>query len=212
MPAAARVLIVEDESFARTMLVSTLTALGMNVVGACASAADALSASHESEPDVALLDLDLGPGPSGIDLAYALRERMPRLGIVLLTSYTDPRLKHPGERALPRGSRFLVKARLEALHVLRETILRARHDPLGATAAPATRGALTTNQIEVLRLVAAGRSNAEIAEQQGVGEKAIERTIQRVLEVLAIDRGSGNPRVLAARAYVELSGKTLPAV
>lgn len=208
--AVARVLLVEDEPFARAMLVSTLEASGITVAAACSSASESLDAARRTSFEVALLDLDLGPGPSGIDIAYALRERNRELGIVFLTSFTDPRIRDSGERPLPRGSRYLVKSRLGQAETLRDAVLDARRDPLRATEAPVREAELTPNQLEVLRLVAAGRSNAEIAHEQGVGEKAIERTVQRILEALGIERGAGNPRVLAARAYGELAGKSLP--
>lgn len=206
----ARVLLVEDEPFARTMLATTLAALGIEVAAAVGTAAEAIEVSLACEVDVAVLDLDLGVGPSGIDVAYALRERHREAGLVFLTSFTDPRLKDSGERPLPRGSRFIVKSRLQDPTVLRDAVVDARRDPLRASDRADGLGALTVNQVDVLRLVAAGRSNAEIASEFGVSEKAIERTVQRVLDALGIDRQGGNLRVLATRAYADLAGKTLP--
>lgn len=206
--ALARVLLVEDEPFTRTMLETSLGALGFDVVAACGSAAEALAGAGRAE--VALLDLDLGPGPSGIDVAHALRDRQRDIGIVLLTSFTDPRIKDPAERPLPRGARFLVKARLADAADLRDVLLDARHAPLRSADVPTELGSLTVRQVEVLRLLAAGRSNADIADAQGVSEKAVERTVQRIMDALGIPRDDGNPRVLAARAYARLSGKSLP--
>jgi len=205
-----RVLIVEDETFSRTMLNSSVQALGFEVVGVCASAEAALSTARENTVEVALLDLDLGPGPSGIDVAYALREVLPVVGIAFLTSFSDPRLKDPGERPLPVGSRFLVKSRLKDPEDLRHVLLDARHSPLRTVRVDFDAAALTSLQIEVLRLIAAGESNAQIAERQGVSEKAIERTVQRVSEALGLTDSSGNRRVLLSRAYAELTGKSLP--
>lgn len=210
--ALARVLVVEDEPFARTMLATTLRALGIDVVAACGTATEALAQSSGHPVEVAVLDLDLGPGPSGIDVAHALRARDARIGLVFLTSFTDPRIKDPNERALPSGSRFVVKSRLEDGEALRTIVLDARRDPLRAVAVPPGRHGLTEQQVEVLRLIAAGRSNAEIATERGVTEKAVERLIQRTLDALAVNRSGGNVRVLAARAYAELSGKPMPSV
>ena len=210
--ALARVLLVEDEPFARTMLVTALRALGIDVLAACGSSSEALATARTLPVEVALLDLDLGPGPSGIDVAHALREREPGIGLVFLTSFTDPRIKDPRERALPPGSRYIVKSRLEDGEALRAVILDARRDPRRSMTAPSTHHGLTEQQVEVLRLIAAGRSNAEIAAERGVTEKAVERLVQRTLDALAVERTSGNVRVLAARAYAELSGKPLPSV
>lgn len=206
----ARVLIVEDETFSRTMLNSSLQALGFNVVGVCSTAGPALDVASGSGVEVALLDLDLGPGPSGIDIAYALRELLPTVGIVFLTSFSDPRLKDPGERSLPVGSRFLIKSRLTDAQDLRRLLLDARHSPLRTVRVDLDAAQLTGVQIEVLRLIAAGESNAQIADRQGVSEKAIERTVQRISENLGLTDSTGNRRVLLARAYAELTGKAIP--
>lgn len=205
-----RVLIVEDEQFTRTMLSATVAALGFNVVGAYATAPAALAKARETSVDVALLDLDLGPGPSGIDVAYALRAAHPTVGVVLLTSFSDPRIKDPRERALPPGAAFVVKGALDDVESLRGVLAAVRHHPLRRSADPVWRSGLTARQVSVLRLVAFGRTNAEIAAQQGVTEKAVERTVQRIADALSIDRLAGNQRVLLARAYARLSGKPMP--
>lgn len=205
-----RVLIVEDETFSQTILATTLQALGFYVVGVCASAPEALKLSARSHVEVALLDLDLGPGPSGMDIAYALRDKSPTVGIVLLTSFSDPRLKDRAERPLPVGARFLVKSRLSDAEQLRQTLVDARHQPLRSIRTEFQSSKLTQLQIDVLRRVAAGESNARIAEAHEVSEKAVERTIQRISETLGLNDIPGNRRVLLSRAYAELTGKALP--
>ena len=205
-----RVLIVEDETFSRTMLDSTVQALGFEVVGSCTNAEAAVHIAREGRVEVALLDLDLGPGPSGIDIAYALRELSPLIGIVFLTSFSDPRLKDPDERSLPVGSRFLVKSRVKDADDLRRVLLDTRHSPLRTVRVQFTATELTSLQLEVLRLIAAGESNAQIAARQGVSDKAVERTVQRISEALGLSESQGNRRVLLSRAYVELTGKALP--
>lgn len=204
-----RVLVVEDEQFTRTMIGTSVQALGFDVMGLCDSAECAMRTQRETPADVALLDLDLGPGPSGIDVAYALRKVSPEIGVVFLTSFRDPRVKDPRERALPRGSRYVVKSSLDDPELLRRALVAARHKPL-AVAEQSARDLLTDNQLEVLRLVASGASNAEISATMQVSEKAIERTLQRVADALDLDSTSGNRRVLLARAYAELAGKAYP--
>ena len=206
----AEVLVVEDEQFTRTMLNVTLQALGFGVVGLCSTAEEALIAVKGSSVGVALLDLDLGPGPSGVDIAHALRGVSPNIGIVLLTTFTDPRLHDPHERKLPKGSRYIVKTQLDDPEDLRSVIIDALHNPLKESAREREGLTLTSLQLEVLRLVAAGLSNTEIAKSQGVTDKAVERTVQRITEALGMSEQSGNKRVLLARAYADLTGKSLP--
>jgi two-component system, NarL family, invasion response regulator UvrY len=206
----AEVLVVEDEQFTRTMLNVTLQALGFGVAGLCSSAEEALGAVKAAPVGVALLDLDLGPGPSGVDIAHALREVSPNIGIVLLTTFTDPRLHDPHERTLPKGSRYLVKTQLDDPEVLRSVIIDAYKNPLKDSVRVREGLALTSLQLEVLRLVAMGMSNTEIAMAQGVTDKAVERTVQRITEALGMSEQSGNKRVLLSRAYTDLTGKSLP--
>ena len=206
----AEVLVVEDEQFTRTMLNVTLQALGFGVAGLCSSAEDALASVKSVPVDVALLDLDLGPGPSGIDIAHALRREHATIGVVLLTSFTDPRLHDPHQSQLPRGTRYLVKTELEDPEILRSVLIETRRNPLKAVSVGIKDVSLTSLQMEVLRQVAMGMSNTEIANSQGVTDKAIERTVQRIMEALGITEQAGNKRVLLARAFSDLTGKSLP--
>ncbi len=201
---------MDDESFTRLMLSTSLQALGFDVVNACGTASCALETQKSSVIDVALLDLDLGPGPSGIDIAYALRANSRAIGIVLLTSYHDPRLNDPSERELPEGSRYLKKNELSDPEVLRATLADTRRDPLRSGRAVTTSLDLTAHQIAVLRLVSMGLTNGEIAELNDVSEKAVERTVQRISDALGLAESTGNKRVQLARAFAELSGKAMP--
>lgn len=205
----ASVLIVEDEQFTRTMLGTAVRALGMQVHALCSNAEEAMVAVAGA-PDVAILDLDLGPGPSGIDIAYALRAQLPNIGLVFLTSFSDPRIKDPGERVLPPGSRYLIKSQINSPEVIRHALMAATRQPLHSVTVRAEMGKLTAKQIDVLKLVASGMSNADIAVRQQVSEKAVERIVQRIIEALGVDRGLGNARVALTRAYAELAGKQLP--
>lgn len=206
----AEVLVVEDEQFTRTMLNVTLQAMGFGVAGLCSCAEDALATVKSVPVDVALLDLDLGPGPSGIDVAHALRREHPTIGVVLLTTFTDPRLHDPHQSQLPMGTRYLVKTKLEDPEILRSVLIETRRNPLKAVAVGVKDVSLTALQMEVLRQVAMGMSNTEIANSQGVTDKAIERTVQRILEALGITEQAGNKRVLLARAFSDLTGKSIP--
>ena len=66
-------LVVDDDDFTRFLLVRTLTTLGADSVDDAADAPTAMRLAQATSPDLATLDLDLGGGPNGIDLAHALR-------------------------------------------------------------------------------------------------------------------------------------------
>jgi len=208
--ALARVLLVEDDNFTR-IATSTLLSLASFEVFEAYSAKTAFAAVTKAQPQVALLDIDLGVGPTGIDVAYGLRQLFPSIGIVLLTSYLDPRFSKAGAHQPPKGSRFITKSSMTEISSLAATILTAAHYPFETAGTSPKRSQLNNRQVEITRLVASGLTNAEVARQIGATEKSVERTISRVLEKLGISRDSAmNPRVQLVQAFAELTGKPLP--
>lgn len=209
--ASTRVLVVDDHPFALSTLTAALTGRGIDTRGASTARA-ALPLALESRPSVALLDLDLGPGPTGIDLAHALRKELPALGICILTSYRDPRLAGAGMPALPIGSIYLCKADVSDVNMIVETISLLEHAPLTRRAplhmASGPTVALTNTQMEVLLLVGEGVTTAELARRRGVSTGAIEQTIARICERLDIPKDpSRNQRVQLAQALHRLRGQ-----
>ena len=110
----ARLILVEDDSFTRATLGDALALHGYDVRARVGTAFEAIDAQHIHDPQVALLDLDLGVGASGIDIAIALREKNPKIGIVFLTTYKDPRLINSNMPNLPEGEIFLNKLELNS--------------------------------------------------------------------------------------------------
>ena len=209
---AYRVLLVEDDTFARTTMAAALAAAGLDIALATNQPAAAVRACGERRVDVALLDLDLGPGPTGIDLAVLLRRTQPDIGILFLTSYSDPRLLGSGNQSLPAGARYLTKSKLEDMRPLLSLIAQVAASPLRAPAAKSSgEFDLTDHQITVLQLVAEGLSSGEIAQRLGVSQKAIEASISRINVALGIEKTkSENVRVQLARSYFRLTGRKPP--
>jgi DNA-binding NarL/FixJ family response regulator len=214
----ARVLVVEDNAFTRTTVCGALRDAGINVVADTGSASEALEIARRVSPHAAVLDLDLGRGPTGIDVAVALREEFPTIGIVILTSYGDPRLTGRNVSHIPGGSVYLVKSDLSSAQALADAVdnslrLAASPGAPGRSALPVPRGStagLTDAQVEVARMVAEGLSNAEIAARRGVSAPSVERIIMRVARELGIESTSAtNRRVLIAREYLRQAGADL---
>lgn len=201
-------LLVDDHQFTRVTLGSALSARGLDV-HAVATAREALELA-DSLPNlgVALLDLDLGKGPTGLDLSVELRSRSPRLGIILLTSYRDPRLAAMNLPHLPQGGVFLCKDEISDISLLAATIELVRQQPLTRRSRTlGTSNDLTDTQIEVLHALASGATTAQIARDRGVSEGAVEKTIARICERLDIPRDPGiNQRVQLVHAYNQLRG------
>jgi two-component system invasion response regulator UvrY len=210
--ALASVLLVEDDVFTRSTLAAALVGANFEVRAKVGKAADAIQAVQKFSIDVAILDLDLGPGANGVDIAVALREVNPGLGIIILTSYTDPRVIDPRSTALPKGSRFVTKSQLTDLSPLIRMILEIKSLPLSEQYAKrGNKVDFTATQLIVLQGVAEGLTTKAIAFRTGVTEKAVEGTITRLHSMLGLPKKSSlNPRVQLARAYFVLSGKKPP--
>lgn len=203
-----KLIVVEDDDFTLFTLSATLKASGFEVVAEAKNAGEAVSKSIEKRPDVALLDLDLGIGPTGIDLSIALRKKLPNIGIVFLTSYKDPRLLRSSLPELPAGSIFLVKQDISDPSVLEIKVREAALYKIGnKDKSPVIESEFTDSQIETLKLLAEGLSNGEIAKRRFVTEKAIEVTIARLAKKFDIPYdAASNQRVVLAKKVFELMG------
>lgn len=203
-----KLIVVEDDDFTLFTLSATLKSSGFEVVAEAKNAGEAVSKSIEKRPDVALLDLDLGIGPTGIDLSIALRKKLPNIGIVFLTSYKDPRLLRSSLPELPAGSIFLVKQDITDPSVLELKVREAALYKLGnKDKSPVIESEFTDSQIETLKLLAEGLSNGEIAKRRFVTEKAIEVTIARLAKKFDIPYdAASNQRVVLAKKVFELMG------
>lgn len=206
---ALKVLVLEDDPFTRISVVSALRHFGFNVVAEETTPANALDKAKLSHPEVAMLDLHLGKGATGLDVAKELRRHNPRIGIVMLTSFEDPRLLGPSLPPVPRGTVYLTKRSVQNLTLLKKAVLDAAEYAEGNSGVEhvSAFGQLSDIQIETLRLVAQGFSNAEIARQRFVKEKSVELTISRVAKSLGIlNSPSANQRVHIARVYFRSVG------
>ena len=210
---ATRTLVVDDDDFTRFLLTRTLKDLGYGPIHDAPNASDALRLLKAGQVfDVAVLDLDLGRGPHGIDLAHALRKVLPSVAIVLLTSYDDPRLMGTFQ-GLPTGGVSLSKRAVSDESHLKVTLdLVLAHPCLStnrATAAAPEGVALSDNQVEIMRLVAEGFSNAEIGRRQHLTERAVAKAVSRLVRQLGLTVGpDDNVRVLIAQHYFARIGST----
>ena len=209
----ARILIVEDDPFIRTTLAAAIRAQNFDVVGATGVAQEALRIQAQSPFDIAMLDFDLGPGPTGIDVAHALRSRQPNIGILILSTFRDPRLLSTKLPPLPSGSLYLCKQDIDDVRKIVDQLQMVNERRFGKVVRkifPKRETIpLTEMQMDILSLVAKGLTTAEIARQRDVSEKAIENTISRISVQLGIVKDSTqNQRVQLTRAYMRLAGKS----
>ena len=201
------VLIVEDDAFIRGLIAEYLSKAGFAVTQA-RNAAEASRLIHLIDPDALVLDIDLGAGPSGIDLVKGLNLNSNEIGIVFLTNFSDPRFAgHETDSAKPNAA-YLNKHMLDSPAVL----LDALNAVLSETDVELYRfdkredrpmAHLSYSQIQVLRLLADGKTNAQIAEIRDRSLGATESLITRTLSALGISQaGDLNARVMAAREFI----------
>lgn len=211
-----RVLIVDDDAFISSLVTELVAGAGFTPHVAH-SVPEALKVADAVDPDAAILDVELGIGPNGFDLADALLAEMPHLAIVFLTQVAGPELVNRIQ-AIPAQAAYLVKRDLgdaqsivRALeHVLHDGDPRPdfrhderRSDPLME---------LTPQQLETLRLVAEGLSNEEIAARRDTSVRAVEAMVSRVFGILGVNNDQRlNPRVAATRLYLEHGASPQPA-
>ena len=204
----ARILIIDDDALIRSSLSTALNSLGIEVVGTGATAREALNLVTEHKPDVALLDMDLGVGPNGIDISNAIRKQLPGIGLVFLSSYSSPKFA-PNYEQMPIGSRFLTKGEMSDMQMLVNRILQAKKYPLIHDSSKRNDEIeLTSQQVTLFKYLAEGLTTSEIASRLSISEKGVEANIARLQTILDVHKSSEkNLRVSLARAYFRLTGK-----
>lgn len=210
MSFARKVLVVEDEPLLRSLIAANLSADGFEVV-AVVSAAEARTVVDDFDPDVALLDIELGSGPTGVDLALILRSRLPAIGLVFLTHIPEPRVVGIDNKKIPKNAAYLNKERIADHETVRAAIEAALRDKVrGNFRDDKKEHALidvSRSQLAVLQMVALGMSNAEIAAERETSVRAVENLVKRAFIAAGIDpEAGGNPRVAAAREYIKVAG------
>ncbi|QBJ98679.1 response regulator transcription factor [Rhodococcus sp. ABRD24] len=204
-----RALVVEDQPLMRSLVGDALRHAGFEVEQRSCSA-DALADFDDIDPDVLITDIDLGARPNGMEMAMIIHARAPHCAVVFLTNYPRARVA-PGE-GVPAGSVFLDKVSLESVEDLVTAVEFAltekplppapRHDDPDAVLER-----LTRTQLDVLRCIALGWSNAEIARRRGSSLRSVEKMVTRTFDALELSNNPElNPRVVAAQLYVRRFG------
>jgi DNA-binding NarL/FixJ family response regulator len=200
-----RVLVVEDEPLMSSLLADVISGHGFTV----RTASDVARARREIDafdPDMLLLDVSLGEGPTGIHLAHAMRLSRPDIAILVFTRHADIASATTDGLALPSGVGFLRKHLVSDQAYLidaMEKVLREQNDLVAEDKKTEDVFAfLGSNGSRALRLLAEGYDNDEIARRCDVSRKTVERWIEQIYRDLGIDtKGKLNPRVAAARRF-----------
>ncbi|MEV4459451.1 response regulator transcription factor [Microbispora sp. NPDC049633] len=197
-----RVLVVDDQELVREGIASLLGIQpGITVVGTAADGQEAVEAALSLEPDVVLMDVRM-PRMSGVQAVSVLRSRAPACRVVMLTTFDNDEYVVEALRAGAAG--YLLKnlpaARLaEAVRLASAGVtqldssvtlrlaaaLPAEPGP-GRDAGPSPASVLTPREIEVLKLIATGSTNREIAARMYLSEGTVKNHISRILGRLGL--------------------------
>jgi len=202
-------LIVEDEALISGLLATTLEANNFEVASA-KSAVEARRLLKTFEPDLALLDIDLGPGPSGIDVAHIINTKHQGTGIIFLTKYPDARSAGIDEATIPAHSAFLRKELVgdpEFLVRAINSVLNQRDEVRHDKSPDRPLAELSKAQMEALRLLASGYTNAEIARRRKKTLSSVEQLLTSTFIKLGLpDSDEINPRIEAVRIFIRSAG------
>lgn len=191
-----RVLVVDDHPMVREGLRGMLTDDGVEVVAEAANGADAIRLAGELRPDVVLLDLEL-PDMDGLAVLGRMREQDASLPVLVVTMHQDAGLVRRAVKAGAAGYVLKGVDRQELLasiktvrsggSVIDPALLRAA---VGGDAVEDARDtALSRVEVDLLRLVAAGLTNRQIASNLRWSQATVKKYVQRILDKLgAIDR------------------------
>ena len=210
-----RVVIAEDSVLLREGLVHLLDGAGIEVVEAVPDAEELLRAVERRKPDAVVVDVRMPPTHTdeGLRAALVIRRQWPQIAVLMLSQYVEERYATELLSTETSGVGYLLKDRVadvtefvEALRrvagggtaldpeVVAQLLVRGRRDPLER---------LTPREMDVLRLMAEGRSNSAIAAELVVTDSAVEKHVNNIFAKLDLaPADTDHRRVLAVLRFL----------
>lgn len=198
-----RIVLADDQLLIRAGIRGLIAAMPeYELLAECADGHEALAAVSTYQPDVILLDIAM-PGPTGIEVAHNIRRQQPATRILVLSSIDRREII---EQALMAGvdgyllKDFVLAELLAALESVRkgERYLSPRVQQIAVQLNPGANAAngnpLTARQLEVLRMVATGKTTKEIARELQISPKTVEFHRSRLMERIGANDVTGLTR------------------
>ena len=206
--ATIRVLAVDDHPVFRQGLVGLIAdQADMALVGEASNGREAIQQFRAHRPDVTLMDLQM-PEMNGLDALIAIRNEFPHARVVVLTTYTgDVQVV----RALKAGAQAYLLKNLAHKELLQT--IRAVHAGKKALSPEASEGIathatddiLTPAEVTVLRLIAAGNANKQIADKLSINEETVKSRVKNILSKLGASDRTHAAMIGLKRGIIELS-------
>lgn len=187
MSAEVSVVVVDDDSMVRGWLRAMLAHSEFRVAGEAASAEDAKYVIARRLPDLVLVDYRLGAG-RGTTLVRELRDEGVSVPILLMTANPEEGLNEAAREAGAQGTVLKSGRAIDVLGALREVLVGARAFDSRHPRRPVGQATLTPRERAVVRCVADGRTNREIAQELGVGEETVKTLLSRACAKLGVRR------------------------
>jgi DNA-binding NarL/FixJ family response regulator len=202
-----RILVVDDHALLREGIAALLDGQSdMTLVAECSNGREAIQAFRTHRPDVTLMDLQM-PEMGGVDAISAIRGESPDARVIVLTTYSgDVQVL----RALQAGARaYLLKNMvykelidtIRAVHAGKKTLSAQASYEL---AEHATDDPLTKAEIDVLRLIAAGNANKQIADQLLITEETVKGRVRNILSKLGANDRTHAAMIGLKRGIIDL--------
>jgi DNA-binding NarL/FixJ family response regulator len=206
-PPAIRVLAVDDHQLVRAGIATLLLPEpDMKLVGEACNGREAIARFREYHPDVTLMDLQM-PEMNGLDAMIAIRDEFPKARIIVLTTYSGD---VQALRAIKAGAQaYLLKNLLhkELLQTIRTVHAgcKAISPEVAAQLVEHTgEDELTSREVDVLRLIATGNANKEIAAQLSITEETVKSRVKNILDKLGANDRTHAVTIALKRGIIQL--------